>query len=244
MARITEVFRLLRKLYGPLPETSGRRADAIGIPGLAELLGDDVTLPHRYLGEIWPELAERTVAVGLGISHAYELPYGERLILAGIVEALRPRRIFEIGTFTGVTTRVLARAAGAGATVHTIDLPEEEIRDPDCRGRIGREFLAGGEAGAEIILHRGNTRYFDFTPFQGRMDLVFIDGSHAYGDVLADTAIARALLSPGGLIVWDDYHPVVPGVVRALNHLRRTLDLVRITHSRLVVHAPGRILSR
>jgi len=62
------------------------------------------------------------------------------------------------------------------------------------------------------------------------------DGSHAFRDVLADSAAALRMRSPAGLIIWDDYHGATPGVVRALNKLARELSLVRITHTRLAVY--------
>lgn len=38
------------------------------------------------------------------------------------------------------------------------------------------------------------------------VDVLFIDGSHRYGDVIADFAAYSPLVKPGGIIAFDDYH--------------------------------------
>jgi len=38
-----------------------------------------------------------------------------------------------------------------------------------------------------------------------RFDLAYIDGSHTYDDVLADSVAVWPLIEPGGVIIWDDY---------------------------------------
>ena len=70
----------------------------------------------------------------------------EEILIALTVQALGARRIFEIGTFDGGTTRVLADNAGEGAEVFTLDLPETEFDQsqqppPGFRGaQIGAKF--------------------------------------------------------------------------------------------------------
>ena len=41
----------------------------------------------------------------------------------------------------------------------------------------------------------GDSANFDFSPYAGRMGLVFVDGSHSYDYVLQDTASALRLAS-------------------------------------------------
>ena len=38
-----------------------------------------------------------------------------------------------------------------------------------------------------------------------RFDVIFIDGSHAYADVMIDSQLSWKLLNPGGVLIWDDY---------------------------------------
>ena len=84
----------------------------------------------------------------------------------------------------------------------------------------------------------GDSASFDFSPWYGQMDFVFVDGAHAYNYVVNDTNIALKLLNPrGGIIIWHDYG-VWKGVTRALNELREnmpSLPLVHIKDTSLIV---------
>ncbi len=51
------------------------------------------------------------------------------------------------------------------------------------------------------------------------MDLILVNAGHEYEYVQADTANALKMLSPAGLLVWDDYHVGWPGVVRAVEEV-------------------------
>src|SRR5574342_468393 len=82
-------------------------------------------IPSDYFTRLFPEVKDGTPLHLGDISHPFELPYAERYMLASIASAIQPRTIFEFGTFTGTTTRLLADSA-PGARVHTIDLPGGE----------------------------------------------------------------------------------------------------------------------
>lgn len=58
------------------------------------------------------------------------------------------------------------------------------------------------------------------------VDLVFIDGCHRFDDVLLDITYAAKLLRVGGVLVLDDAHPALPGVLRAANFARTNLARV------------------
>lgn len=84
-------------------------------------------IPEWYPAEIWPELRQICGMVPLDMTQTFELPIGERALLDGLVRLLRPKVIFELGTFTGATTKLLADAAPPQAVIHTIDLPAERF---------------------------------------------------------------------------------------------------------------------
>lgn len=51
-----------------------------------------------------------------------------------------------------------------------------------------------------------------------RLDFVFIDGRHTFGDVLADIELWSKLVRKGGIIAGHDYkHESYPGVTRAID---------------------------
>lgn len=80
---------------------------------------------------------------------------------------IRPRRILEIGTFTGYSALCLAQGLTEDGELHTI-----ELRDPDAD--TARGFFDRSAYASKIILHRGNA--LEIVPtLQETWDLVFID---------------------------------------------------------------------
>ena len=157
----------------------------------------------------------------------------EQYILAALVTINSPRRIFEIGTYDGATTLMLARAAPR-AEVFTLDLQPESADAADvfeeatnaAASGVGSRF-AGREEAARITRLFGDSLTFDYTPWRGSIDLVLVDAGHSYENARADTMTALSLLSPGGIVVWDDYMPGWPGVVRAVDELPQRAQIRR-----------------
>jgi len=145
----------------------------------------------------------------------------EQYVLATLVRVLRPKRCFEIGTSLGLTTRVLASNSSLDCRIDTLDISSDT--------RIGSAFRST-PAAARIQQHVASSTAFSFEPYQGRIDLVFVDGSHEFEDVLRDTVNAISMLSPTGVALWHDVAPHFPGVVKALQacadsqHIRRIKD--------------------
>ena len=157
----------------------------------------------------------------------------ELTLIAAICAARKPATIFEIGTFDGRTTLNLAENSASDAAIFTLDLPASQIDDtahPLASGEdafvqksaSGTRFMSSPHA-CRITQLLGDSATFDFSPYRGAIDLVFVDASHAYDYVLADSRTALNLLSPGGVILWHDYGTGDwPGVNQALNELLRT----------------------
>lgn len=236
---ILETGRLIVSCIAQLIRAPARSANARYVLNHLKWLERD-EIPSAYLTQLFPEGADAEVTVKIDVEHPYELPYGERLLLASMAQIIQPSTIFEFGTFTGRTTKLLADAA-PDAIIHTLDLPDEEIKWEEwMREVIGTAFSAEDAYTSRIIQHRVNSRKFDFQPLRGAVDLVFVDASHAYGDVLHDSHRALEIVSPQGVVLWDDYDPNQAGVVSALREIGRGgVSLARISKSRLVVHKPA-----
>jgi predicted O-methyltransferase YrrM len=84
-----------------------------------------------------------------------------------------------------------------------------------------------------IVQLYGDTAQFDFAPWYGTRDLVFVDACHEYEYVRNDTDIALRLSRSGGLIIWHDYGSWV-GVTRALNEFH-----AHDSRFRLIRHIAG-----
>lgn len=164
--------------------------------------------------------------------------------LARIVRARAPRVLWEIGTFDGRTTRVLAANAPPGAEIHTLDLPAHTTAAHTLSG-AERVFVEKDAPGARyrgtpeeqrITGHLSDSATFDFAPWTGRTEFVFVDGSHAEAYVRNDTARAFSLTQGrSAVIVWHDYE-AWPDVTRVLDELAQgEPGLFRIEGTSLVV---------
>jgi predicted O-methyltransferase YrrM len=160
--------------------------------------------------------------------------------LVSLARALQARNVFEIGTFTGLTALMMA-ANLPEATIHTLDLPEGAnpvlpllSSDREHLMTFARMAYEDHPAAQRIVQHRGDSARFDFSPFKGRCQLVYIDGAHSLPYVANDTVAALEMVSARGAVVWDDYWRLVPDVARYLNG-RHDLKLYRLPETRLVV---------
>lgn len=161
--------------------------------------------------------------------------------LVSLAQALDAHRVFEFGTFTGVTAYTLAMNVPQ-STVHTLDLPagglptlnvEKEDKGYIPSNSRTRAFDGTMEA-TRIVQHEGDSARFDFSEWNSSFDLVYIDGAHSYDYVASDTKHAFDMVRrSSGAIIWDDYGPGWPGVVQYLNE-RNDLRLYRVPGTRLV----------
>ena len=193
------------------------------------------TLPERSLGEMFPGID--SVLVTTPVSELYRprdmvVPLPELLTLAAICRYIKPRRIFEIGTYTGSSTLEMAINTSEETEISTLDLaPGEKI------GSAFRETTYN----AKIRQLYGNSLTFDYTPYEHSTDLVLVDANHSYECVSSDTEKAFALLRPGGVIVWDDYrwlevHSECAGVTRFLNEYQAKRPLFSIAGTRFAIY--------
>lgn len=241
--------------YRALVRRRRRRAqDLLGRPAIAPLRIAELDAIFRC-GPFGPELASEVHFIGRGGIH---VPGGttdsEAWILA--VLAKRSRRMFEFGTCTGKTAYLWARNSPSDATVTTLTLSPEDTaqyRDAAHDTSSDREhalaescfqtFLySGTEVEPKIVQLFGDSKQFDETPFLAQMDLIFIDGSHAYSYVQSDSEKALRMIKPGGLILWHDYRGPLGGrgTDRALIELAQRLPLRHIAGTEIVAYrAPG-----
>lgn len=155
----------------------------------------------------------------------------EQILILALAKRQRARKAFEFGTFDGKTCANFAANMGDQAEIVTIDLPAAQVEN--ARLPIGKNDLAylykykdserwaKLDGFANVVQLYGDTAQFDFSPWYGTRDMVFVDACHEYEYVRNDTEIALRLLQSHGLVIWHDYGAWV-GVTRALNefHMR------------------------
>ncbi|MHC5063680.1 MAG: class I SAM-dependent methyltransferase [Planctomycetota bacterium] len=153
----------------------------------------------------------------------------ETIIINQLIAARQPQCLFEIGTFDGRTTLNMAANAPGDAQVFTLDLPKQQLDstalvvEEGDRAHIDKDAsglrFQGREEAGKITQLYGDSATFDFAPYHGKVDLIFVDGAHSYEYVINDSKIALELLRDGkGVILWHDYGSY-PGVTKALNEL-------------------------
>src|SRR5438874_1943073 len=164
-------------------------------------------VPHVAFTDLFPDPGALNFSVDPSSfsRHGWNVKLHEEVYLAAAVAVMKPRVVFEIGTFDGNTTRRLAEAAPADAVVYTIDLPEEAFnatQSPDAFSgcRVGERY-ADSPARAKIKQLRADAAKFDFSPYYGLVDFVFVDAAHDYPHGLLDSRTALKLVRPGGTIV-------------------------------------------
>jgi predicted O-methyltransferase YrrM len=172
---------------------------------------------------------------------------GETQILSSLIMRLRPRKVFEIGTYNGFTALHFAYNTPDDAVIYTLDLPADyeikvkaekanysyddflvvELSKQNINNRIFKKDRHGGKI-RELF---GDSMRYDFSPYYGNIDLVFIDGNHSGPFVRSDTENAFKMLSDRGVIIWHDFDYIIHrDVFKYLN------DLVKV-HK--IYHIPG-----
>jgi len=153
-------------------------------------------------------------------------------IICWIACNTEPISIFEFGTADGRTALNLALNTSKRSRLWTLDLPienrmdyyEQEIKvigkenfNIPFKDMIGKCYQ-DHPLDYKITQLYGDSTQFDFSPYYGKMDLIFIDANHDYSYVKSDSENALKMLSEKGIILWHDY-PQWSGVWRYLDEL-------------------------
>ena len=189
------------------------------------------------------EKENQTVLIQSGLKTIGGVSLQEEMFLLSLAIDMKCKTVFELGTCTGLTTYNLA--LNVQGTVYTLDLPASVGQTVLPVGNADRSFMGidaeakywiGRPHADRIIQLHGDSAAFDFVPYHGRIDFVFVDGAHSYPYVWKDSHSALAMVREGGAIVWHDYAPCWPGVVQALNKLSTKVPLVHLRGTSLVIY--------
>ena len=220
----------------------------------AGLAADDAPRAlSAHFFDVYPEIEGSRIPMGDVEYRIFNMDPLEQYCLASIAAVVQPRTIFEIGTYDGTTTLLLARAAPE-ASLFTLDLPPDSRQDTDIDphgameaafskvGGVGSRFRNAPES-ARITQLYGDSRTFDFSEYLGRMDLVLVDGAHVYEVARTDSENALLMLTPRGIAVWDDYAPQWQGVVQAVDEAasRHGKTMWRLLPTELAIYDPSKV---
>ncbi len=115
-------------------------------------------------------------------------------LLAMLAAIAAPRRVVELGTFTGYSALCLAEGMPPDGELHTIEIDDE--MEPELL-----ELFARPRAGAPITLHTGDA--LDIVPqLPGPWDMAFIDANKRLYCEYYELLLPR--MRRGGLILADN----------------------------------------
>ncbi len=166
--------------------------------------------PSADFGEMISLMVDRPLGPGQPV-FAMQRP-AEIAAFLSRMAALRPRVVVEIGTASGGTLFLLARAAAPDALLVSLDLPGGSFGGgyQAWRKPLYRSFARDGQ---RIVLLRGDSHDPAMAArlrraLAGRpVDVLFIDGDHRYEGVKADFEAYSPLVRPGGLVAFHDIVP-------------------------------------
>lgn len=116
-------------------------------------------------------------------------------LLKMLVRMINPRRILELGTFSGYSAQCLAEGLLApDAQVHTIEI-EDELED------FLRAHFAKSPVGSRIHLHIGDANDI-LSRLGGAFDLVFVDANKRQYPEYYEMVLPH--VAPGGFIIADN----------------------------------------
>ena len=115
-------------------------------------------------------------------------------LLKMFVRMIKPRRVLELGTFTGYSALAMAEGLAEDAELHTVEI-DDELEDFIC------EHFEASPRRAQIQLHIGDAAMV-VPQLGGQFDLVFIDANKRnYCDYYH---LVMPLVPVGGFIIADN----------------------------------------
>lgn len=201
-----------------------------------QLLHKQARLREVNLSQVFGSEIDKVEAPYGTVNETTGKPNQAELFMVNILARhLKARNIFEFGTFTGRSTYYFTLAT-PDTRVTTLDLPPGPGRTiPE----VGLYFV-NSDREDQITQILTDSRKFDPTPYEKKMDFIFVDGDHSYEGVKNDTEKAFKMLAPGGVILWHDYGASSDlGLVRFFVEYTRQTPLFRIKKTSLLLYVDG-----
>lgn len=193
---------------------------------VAEKSSDLLSIPSQYVNDLLPE-AGTFLDLRMMVAPAprASIYIHEFTVLLLLLKRANARKVFEFGTFKGVSVTHFALNLPPESEIYTLDLPEnapatrfviEDRAQAAIAAEPGKGTLVPAALRPRIKFLQQDSATFDETPFIGKMDFIFVDGAHNYVYVKNDSEKAWRMLRSGGILAWHDCRPQDPDVVRFL----------------------------
>ncbi len=116
-------------------------------------------------------------------------------LLSMLSKMIKPRRILEIGTFTGYATICLAEGLTEDGLIHTIEI------DREYEEMLNQHFKSTN-VDKKVVLHFGPAAQIIVQIPEDNFDLVFIDADKKNNLLYFNTVFNK--VRPGGMIIIDN----------------------------------------
>ncbi|QJX45914.1 O-methyltransferase [Hymenobacter taeanensis] len=155
----------------------------------AQHYADQHTTPESAL------LARLNRETHVQLLHARMLSgHAQGRLLSMLSHMVRPRRVLELGTFTGYSALCLAEGLTDDGLLHTVE------QNPELESRIRRYVQEAGHE-ARIQVHIGDARHV-LGGLAETWDLVFIDADKINNDTYYELVLPQ--VRPGGFLLIDN----------------------------------------
>ncbi len=158
-------------------------------PDDAQRYADDHTSPES------PLLARLNRETHVQVLHARMLSgHAQGRLLSMLSHMVQPRRVLELGTFTGYSALCLAEGLAPEGLLHTVE------QNPELESRI-RRYVAEAGLQEKVQLHIGDARQL-LPKLAETWDLVFIDADKINNDAYYELVLPQ--VRPGGFLLIDN----------------------------------------
>ena len=169
-------------------------------------------------------------------------PLEDLACLAALAKKKSPKKVFEIGTFEGLTSVVFAKNSDPGVQILSLDLPSEKDV-PRTRRSFKAQSIKGSYQSGYLIdvfgsSHQverlyGDSALFDFKEYENSIDFFFVDGSHTEEYVARDSLSAFKSITSDGWILWHDCF--IPDVFKVLKRIAKHHPLFHVGGTNLAL---------
>lgn len=150
-------------------------------------------------------------------------PEDNKKVLSNLIKELDVKTVLEIGCFLGKSTNFFVEQGCTVTSVDTFAGASDLNRCKEVEKRLPNlyeQFLFNLKAlniQDKVTVFKGTSEDAFYSDIRKDFDLVFIDGSHEYDDVVKDISLWGTMAIK--VLCGDDYNDIHPGVKKAVDEL-------------------------
>ena len=184
------------------------------------------------------------------IDKAGGLTIQELVSVLGICSIYPSGNLLEIGSFRGRTALNIIYNS-PDLKIFTFDLPDQIDNEKDLKYNLvesdkvqafhpkKKELkIKHKEYFSKINCLEGDSATYDFLNFDEFFDIIIIDGSHKYENVIIDSENAIKMIKKNGFIIWHDYSKDHINVLKAISFIKKkySIEINRLKHTKFVFY--------